>query len=187
MHALRRPGLRLGLHDGRAPQGGARAWWPTTSTAASAAGTARSPARSTSPASSGSRPPPRIVKCELCRQRAGGKGPACAEVCPRGAVITGRRTDLLAEARRRLAATPSAYQGGIYGETEAGGTACLYLSPVGFEQLGLPKLGTEPAPGLSETIQHGIYQGFVAPVALYGALAIVAWKNHRSAKAGEEE
>ena len=29
--------------------------------------------------------------------------------------------------------------------------------------LGLPALGTEPAPALSETIQHGIYQGFAAP------------------------
>lgn len=130
---------------------------------------------------------PRIAKCELCRQRAGGKGPACAEACPRGAVVTGKRTELLAEAKRRLAATPSAYQGGIYGETEAGGTACLYLSPVGFERLGLPKLGSEPVPALGETIQHGIYQGFIAPVALFGAFAFVAWKNHRSAAAGEEE
>ncbi len=130
---------------------------------------------------------PRIAKCELCRERPGNKGPACAEVCPRGAVITGRRTELLAEAKRRLAATPSAYQGGVYGETEVGGTACLYLSPVGFDALGLPRLGTEPAPALVETVQHGLYQGFIAPVALYGVLAIVTWKNHRSASAGEED
>jgi Fe-S-cluster-containing dehydrogenase component len=125
---------------------------------------------------------PRIVKCELCRERPGAKGrPACAEACPRGAVIAGPRSELLAEAKRRLAATPAAYQGGVYGETEGGGTACLYLSPVGFEKLGLPRLGTEPAPSLVETVQHGIYQGFVAPVALFGAFAVVAWKNHRSA------
>jgi Fe-S-cluster-containing dehydrogenase component len=130
---------------------------------------------------------PRIAKCELCRQRPGGKGPACAEVCPRGAVITGKRTELLAEAKRRLAETPSAYRGGVYGETEAGGTNCLYLSPVGFEPLGLPRLGVDPVPALSETIQHGIYQGFIAPVALFGAFAFVAWKNHRSAEAGEED
>jgi len=127
---------------------------------------------------------PRIVKCELCRLREGGKGPACAEACPRGAVITGTRVELLAEARRRLAATPSAYQGGIYGETEAGGTACLYLSPTGFDRLGLPKLGKDPVPQLGETIQQGLYQGFVAPVALFGAFAFVAWKNHRSDDTG---
>jgi Fe-S-cluster-containing dehydrogenase component len=124
---------------------------------------------------------PQIVKCEMCRHRwADGKGCACAEACPRGAVITGTRPSLLEEARRRLAATPSAYQGGIYGATEAGGTACLYLSPVGFGPLGLPALGSEPAPALVETIQHGIYQGFVAPVVLFGAFAAVAWKNHHA-------
>jgi Fe-S-cluster-containing dehydrogenase component len=130
---------------------------------------------------------PRIAKCELCRHRwVDGKGPACAEGCPRGAVVAGPRSGLLAEARRRLAETPSAYQGGIYGETQGGGTACLYLSPVGFAPLGLPPLGNEPAPSLVETVQHGIYQGFVAPIALFGAFAAVAWKNRRAA-AGEEK
>src|SRR5512138_1174608 len=39
---------------------------------------------------------PRIVKCELCRHRAAeGKGPACAEVCPREAVTFGARGELL--------------------------------------------------------------------------------------------
>jgi formate dehydrogenase iron-sulfur subunit len=129
---------------------------------------------------------PKIVKCELCRHRwADGKGPACAEGGPRAAVIAGPRAELLAEARRRLAATPEAYRGGIYGETQGGGTACLYLSPVGFGPLGLPPLGDEPAPALVENVQHGIYQGFVAPVVLFGAFAFVAWKNHRST--GQEE
>jgi Fe-S-cluster-containing dehydrogenase component len=131
---------------------------------------------------------PKIIKCELCRHRwAEGKDCACSEVCPRAAVVSGSRPELLAEARRRLAATPSAYQGGIYGETEGGGTACLYLSPVGFGPFGLPALGKEPAPALVETVQHAVYQGFVAPVALFGAFAFVAWKNHRAAGAGQEE
>jgi Fe-S-cluster-containing dehydrogenase component len=131
---------------------------------------------------------PRIIKCELCRHRWDqGKGPACADACPRGAVISGSRPALLAEAKRRLAATPSAYQGGIYGETQGGGTACLYLSPVGFGPFGLPALGDQPAPALVETVQHAVYQGFVAPVALFGAFAFVAWKNHRTSSAGQEE
>src|SRR5512138_3507540 len=97
---------------------------------------------------------PRIVKCELCRHRYGeGKGPACAEVCPRDAVTAGTRAELLAEARRRLAARPEAYQPAIYGEHDGGGTNVLYLSPVSFQTLGLPALGTEPAPALSETVQ----------------------------------
>ena len=125
---------------------------------------------------------PKIVKCELCRHRWDqGKGPACAEACPRAAVVSGSRAELLAEARRRIAAAPGSYQGGIYGEHTAGGTACLYLSPVGFTPLGLPPLGDEPAPALVESIQHGVYQGFVAPVVLLGAFAAMAWKNRRAA------
>ncbi len=124
---------------------------------------------------------PRIQKCELCRHRsAEGKGPACAEVCPRDAVTFGKRGALLAEAKRRIAERPSAYQPKVYGETDGGGTNVLYLSPVAFETLGLPALGTDPAPALSETIQGGIYQGFAAPVVLLGALSFVTWRNSRS-------
>jgi Fe-S-cluster-containing dehydrogenase component len=132
---------------------------------------------------------PRIVKCELCRHRyAEGKGPACAEACPRDAVTSGRRGALLAEARRRLAERPEAYQAKIYGEHDGGGTNVLYLSPVPFGAIGLPALGTEPAPALSEAVQHGIYQGFVAPVALLGALSFVTWRNRRRVpEPGKEE
>jgi Fe-S-cluster-containing dehydrogenase component len=130
---------------------------------------------------------PKIVKCELCRHRyKDGKGPACAEVCPRDAVTFGKRGALLAEARRRQAARPDAYQKTIYGETDGGGTSVLYLSPVAFQTVGLPALGTEPAPSLSETVQDGIYQGFVTPVVLLGALSVVTWKNSRAAKKEEE-
>jgi formate dehydrogenase beta subunit len=130
---------------------------------------------------------PRIRKCELCRQRwKDGKGAACAEVCPREAVVFGRRVDLLAEARRRLAERPDAYQPKIYGEHEVGGTHVLYLSPVSFQALGLPALGDEPAPEMSESVQHGIYQGFIAPVVLLGALSAVVWRNYRSSD-GEED
>jgi len=128
---------------------------------------------------------PQIVKCELCRHRyKDGKGAACAEVCPREAVVFGKRGELLALARRRIEERPGVYQPKIYGETDAGGTNVLYLSPVPFDQVGLPALGAEPAPDLSESIQHGIYQGFVAPVALLGALSFVTWKNR---KGSEEE
>jgi formate dehydrogenase beta subunit len=130
---------------------------------------------------------PRIVKCELCRHRyKDGKGPACAEVCPRDAVTFGKRGELLAEARRRMAGRPNAYQPKIFGESDGGGTNCLYLSPVPFKAIGLPALGAEPAPALSESIQHGIYQGFVAPVALLGALSFVTWRNRRSSSEEED-
>jgi len=127
---------------------------------------------------------PRIVKCELCKERlASGKEPACTEVCPRKAVIYGTRTELLQEAKRRLAESPGRYVPKVYGETDGGGTQVLYLSHVPFEKLGLPALGDEPAPQLARSIQHAVYRGFAAPAALYAVLGLVMMRNRRSAGA----
>jgi Fe-S-cluster-containing dehydrogenase component len=123
---------------------------------------------------------PKIVKCELCRHRlAQGKEPACTEVCPRGAVIFGNYADLLNDARARLAAHPGKYVPKIYGEHELGGTQVLYLSHVPFDKIGLPTLSDRAVPDQQRTIQHGIYQGFIAPIALYGVLGAVLWRNRR--------
>jgi Fe-S-cluster-containing dehydrogenase component len=146
---------------------------------------------------------PKIVKCELCRHRsvgaslakAGGfsrypkgNGPACCEVCPREAVIYGTREELLAEARRRMTERPEAYVPKIYGETDGGGTQVLYLSHVPFDKIGLPSLSDRAVPDVQRTIQHGIYQGFVAPIALYGVLGAVLWRNRRkSAVEGDSQ
>jgi Fe-S-cluster-containing dehydrogenase component len=145
---------------------------------------------------------PKIVKCELCSHRAvgaslasadgfsrypRGKGPACAEACPREAVSYGKREELLSEARRRLAAQPDLYVPKIYGETDGGGTQCLYLSHVPFEKLGLPALSDRPVPAIQEAIQHGIYQGFVTPVLLYGFLGAVILRNRKKAEAEERQ
>ncbi len=129
---------------------------------------------------------PQIVKCELCRHRK--EGPACSEVCPRQAVIHGKTRDLLAQAKRRIAAQPRKYYPKVYGETDGGGTQCLYLAPAGvsFEKLGLPDLGPEPVPERAVSLQHGLYQGFVAPVVLYAALGFVVWRNRKKSEPGKE-
>ena len=146
---------------------------------------------------------PKIVKCELCRHRVGdarlaadggfsrypkGHGPACCEVCPREAVVYGTRSELLAEAKRRLAGNPGAYVPRVYGETEVGGTQVLYLSHVPFEKLGLPDHGPQSVPHAAYTIQGGIYKGFIAPVVLYAALGTVMLRNRKRREgAGGEE
>jgi formate dehydrogenase beta subunit len=132
---------------------------------------------------------PKIVKCEFCMDRLmEGKEPACTETCPREAVIFGTRADLLREAHRRIAEKPDFYINRVYGETEAGGTQVLYLSHVPFEKLGLPSFGDTPVPSTARTIQHGVYKGFIAPVALYGVLAAVMIRNRKEDEAsGEEE
>jgi len=125
---------------------------------------------------------PKVVKCELCAHRMAFGGPACAAVCPRGAVIYGKRDELLAEAKQRIAAHPDTYVNKVYGETDGGGTQVLYLTHVPFEDLGLPVLGEEGVPDLQQTIQYGVYKGFIAPAALYGILGFVALKNRKKQK-----
>jgi Fe-S-cluster-containing dehydrogenase component len=132
---------------------------------------------------------PRIVKCEFCREREGEKAyqAACCEVCPRKAVIQGPYQELLDEARRRIAENPARYVDKIYGETDLGGTQVLYLSHVPFEKLGFRFDDDEPVPALQQTIQHGVYQGFVAPAALYAILGAVMWRNRRKGAVDAEE
>ncbi|HKB81237.1 MAG TPA: hydrogenase 2 operon protein HybA [Thermoanaerobaculia bacterium] len=121
---------------------------------------------------------PRIVKCELCRDRlAEGKEPACTAVCPRQAVIFGKYTDLLDEAHRRLKDNPGNYVPKVYGEHEVGGTQVLYLSHVEFEKLGFRFDQQESVPHLQQSVQHGIYKGFIGPVALYALLGAVVFRN----------
>jgi Fe-S-cluster-containing dehydrogenase component len=128
---------------------------------------------------------PVIVKCELCRDRRdGGRGPACAEVCPRGAVTYGPRAALLTEAKARIRQAPGKYfQDRAYGEADGGGTGVLYLSPraVSFKALGLPTLPAFAPAQKAEAVQHGIYTLGLAPLALY---ATVTWAQFR-AKAKE--
>jgi Fe-S-cluster-containing dehydrogenase component len=126
---------------------------------------------------------PKIVKCELCKDRlAAGNLPACVEVCPRKAVIYGNYRELLDEAHNRISSDPR-YVQKVYGEHEMGGTQVLYLSAIPFEDLGFRFGDTAPVPEVQQTIQHGIYQGFVAPIALYGLLGAVMFRNRNK---GEE-
>jgi Fe-S-cluster-containing dehydrogenase component len=145
---------------------------------------------------------PKIVKCELCRHRADPArpgalavaNPACAEVCPREAVVYGYRRDLLEEAHRRLAADPACYHGKVYGERDGGGTQVLYLTAAGvaFEDLGLPRLKERSAAQFAETVSHAPYLKGFTPIALYGGLAWLVRRNllaekRKDTAAGDEE
>ncbi len=140
---------------------------------------------------------PKIVKCELCRHRGDPKksgpyaiaNPACCEVCPRSAVIFGKREELLAEARKRVAAEPQRYNPKIYGEKEGGGTQVLYLAAktVDFQQMGLPALPEESSAHFSESVSHAPYLHGITPVALYAAMAFVINRNKKKEAAEHGE
>ncbi len=65
----------------------------------------------------------------------------------------------------------------------------IYLTARGvqFTQLGLPDVGTEGAPHLSESIQHGIYQGMIAPAALFAVAGVAVARSRRKAQVEREE
>ena len=131
---------------------------------------------------------PDIMKCDFCYNRtSNGLLPACVEICPVEALTYGKRVDLLQVAKGRIKQKPDKYFDHIYGEYEVGGTSWLYLSGEDFSKLDFPKLGEDPAPATSESIQHGLFRYFVPPVALYTLLGGLMWLTKRKENSGEEE
>lgn len=154
------------------------------------------------------RPLGQLRKCDLCAPRlAAGGLPACAEACPTGAVLFGARAALLEEAKRRIALKPGAvyryprltleasdghekpaprYEPWVYGEKEGGGTQVLLLAGVPFELLGLPRLPERSHASLSETVQHTLYRGMIAPGLLLAGLLYVVRRNTNHGKTHAE-
>ena len=135
---------------------------------------------------------PKIVKCELCNFRlAANQEPACTYVCPTHAVIFGKREKLLETAHQRIAAAPNKYfEQRVYGEKEAGGTQCLYISAIPFTDLGLPQIGTDSVPAKALSWQKVVYKWMAGPVLLYGAIATAMnrnWVEHEKEMKHEEE
>ncbi len=142
---------------------------------------------------------PVISKCQLCKHRfADGQYAACATVCPTGATLYGKVKDLKAEIARRRALAPGTtttfprgrigggdtyvgqvgqYVERIYGEHEIGGTQVMHLSGVPFDLLDKPPLPDVAPAAVSETIQHGVYYGLLAPMTFLGILVAAARRN----------
>ena len=73
-------------------------------------------------------------KCTFCSDRLStGQIPACAHACPRGALIFGKRDDIVLEARDRAVQLRNTGlpRADVYGITELQGLGVLYLLPDG--------------------------------------------------------
>jgi formate dehydrogenase iron-sulfur subunit len=134
---------------------------------------------------------PLVRKCTFCPERqAEGLAPACATVCPTGALTFGDRPQLLKEGHRRIGAHPGRYYPEIYGEKIVGGTSKLYLTAVSFEELGLNHRGFRTDLG---DAPYGIYgrqwMAKVPWVALtVGGLAVgLHYVNKRRAEVKSQE
>jgi len=133
---------------------------------------------------------PYIVKCDMCIDRLEeGQQPACADVCPTGAIKFGDRDELIADAKSRIANNPDKYVDHIYGENEIGGTSVLYLTSVPFEELGLPDVDSEPVTELSEAIATYGTPGVAVSVAglLGGLYYWFSRHEHAESEAGTEQ
>jgi formate dehydrogenase iron-sulfur subunit len=129
---------------------------------------------------------PKIMKCDFCFDRTKeGKLPACVEICPTEALTYGKREELIEIAHARIKKQPDRYFNHVLGENEVGGTSWLYLAGQDFTKLDFPVLGEAPAPGVTESIQHGIFAYFIPPIALYALLGGVMWLNKNRNKPEE--
>lgn len=119
---------------------------------------------------------PKIVKCDFCVERTKENNlPACVNICPVEALTYGNREELIEEARRRIKNHPDKYYEHVFGEYEVGGTSWLYLADKNLAGSVFPELNNKPAPGVSESIQHGLFAYFVPPVAVYALLGGIMW------------
>jgi len=135
-----------------------------------------------------------MYKCDLCVDRlTQGKLPGCIEACPREALLIGSRAAIEKAALSRA----TRINGYLYGKTQNGGTATLYVSPVPFEEInrtmikkpGQPdmKINVERRMAGTDTLGKAV---LAAPVLGLAAAAVAGvWRRiiSRQEKAGREE
>jgi len=122
---------------------------------------------------------PRVRKCTLCME--------CVKACPTGALMSGKRADLIAEAHRRIEENPDRYVNHVYGEHEAGGASYLILAGVEFEKFGLPNLPDRTHTSYADTIMHAL-PGWIVGFGLFlGALHKLQHRQDKSKQAADTE
>jgi formate dehydrogenase iron-sulfur subunit len=130
---------------------------------------------------------PHIRKCDFCSDRRKENDlPACVNICPNEVLLFGKRSEVLRIAKARLKRKPDFYVNHIYGENEVGGTSWMYIASKKFDKLKMAPLSATPPPGISESIQHGIFAYFVPPITLFALLRTIMWVSTRF-KGNKEE
>ena len=128
---------------------------------------------------------PVVQKCTFCHPRLQeGKLPGCVQNCPTGALLFGKREDLIKIARERIRKNPQRYQDHIYGEHEMGGTSWMVISGAPFAEVGLNEgLGDKAAAEYTSGILGAVPMVVgIWPILLGGAYAITKRKEQIAAE-----
>ncbi len=130
---------------------------------------------------------PRVRKCQMCPHRVSeGRPTACAEACDEGATIFGERSQLLAEAWKRISAEPDRYVPRVYGAEEAGGTSVLIIGPPEIMAAFDPRIPRESLPQKTWAVLSQIPTAVgVAGVGLLGVHWIINRRMSLAAAAKE--
>lgn len=126
---------------------------------------------------------PLIAKCHMCSTRMEqGQAPACIGVCPTNVMTFGDKDAMLALAKTTIQ-NDAKYVPHIYGETEAGGTAWMYISDIPFEQLGFnTDITTRPIPEYSYDFQKYTKHAMVGIGTLLTALFLYTKRRNNIAE-----
>jgi len=109
----------------------------------------------------------KVYKCTLCSDRvAVGQEPACAKVCPTGAIVFGTKSDMTAWAGERIEDLRSRGfdQAGLYDPEGVGGTHVMYV----LHHADTPSIyaGLPDHPRVSPLVQA--WKGLLKPIAMTG-------------------
>jgi formate dehydrogenase iron-sulfur subunit len=124
---------------------------------------------------------PAVQKCTFCSERIkDGMIPACIKTCPTGVMYFDEYDKVVTEAKSRIGNNSGKYIDHIYGLTEAGGTAWMYISDKPFDTMGFKKgIPNESLPEYTWSVLSTIPAKVVGIVA---ALSVVAYFRTRGAR-----
>jgi formate dehydrogenase iron-sulfur subunit len=129
---------------------------------------------------------PLVRKCDFCiHLLARGDQPACAEVCPTGATLFGKRDELLRKAHGRIKAHPDRYYPRVFGEKEAGGSSVLFIADRNIAEFGL-KVFTLPRP-LPDLTWRSLNKVPAVALTTGALLGAVWWITRRRKEVSEAE
>jgi len=130
-------------------------------------------------------------KCDFCFDRvSNGLEPACAKVCPTGAIKFGEWADIVSEGEQRVRLLKETYpDASLYGVNELGGLHMLYVLDERPEVYGLPLDPEMPAAATALNVGEwsGVALAVLAGAGMLGAAMLARARMIEKEKGGDGE